>query len=107
MVHATFHYHFVSAIHFSDLFLHDNDNCPFPPPLPIIFFLPAFSQHALSLRCPSKQAKRHIDFTEEQAELTPVSAVNVSVGLLKYQLREMHSLKFMMIKLCYIPQFFK
>lgn len=50
---------------------------PFSPPLSIIFFLPAFSQHALSLRCPSKQAKRHIDFTEEQAELTPVSSVNV------------------------------
>ena len=43
-------------------------------------FLPAFSQHAISLRCPSKQAKRHIDFTEEQAELTPVSSVIMSVG---------------------------
>ncbi|XP_024594132.1 ras-associated and pleckstrin homology domains-containing protein 1-like [Neophocaena asiaeorientalis asiaeorientalis] len=29
------------------------------------------TEHAISLRCPSKQAKRHIDFTEEQAELTP------------------------------------
>uniref|UniRef100_A0A2K5P4F4 Ras association (RalGDS/AF-6) and pleckstrin homology domains 1 n=1 Tax=Cercocebus atys TaxID=9531 RepID=A0A2K5P4F4_CERAT len=28
-------------------------------------------EHAISLRCSSKQAKRHIDFTEEQAELTP------------------------------------
>ncbi|EPY73587.1 Ras association and pleckstriny domains 1 isoform 2-like protein [Camelus ferus] len=30
------------------------------------------TEHAISLRCPSKQAKRHIDFTEEQAELTPL-----------------------------------
>ncbi|XP_077603687.1 ras-associated and pleckstrin homology domains-containing protein 1 isoform X1 [Crocuta crocuta] len=29
------------------------------------------TEHAISLRCPSKQAKHHIDFTEEQAELTP------------------------------------
>ncbi|XP_012510999.1 PREDICTED: ras-associated and pleckstrin homology domains-containing protein 1 isoform X2 [Propithecus coquereli] len=29
------------------------------------------TEHAISLRCSSKQAKRHIDFTEEQAELTP------------------------------------
>ncbi|XP_029425785.1 ras-associated and pleckstrin homology domains-containing protein 1 isoform X2 [Nannospalax galili] len=29
------------------------------------------TEHAISLRCPSKQPKRHIDFTEEQAELTP------------------------------------
>lgn len=41
-VHATFHYYyFVLTIHFSglSLFLHDNENCPFPPSLPIIFFL--------------------------------------------------------------------
>lgn len=84
-MHATFHYRFVSTIHFSDLFLflHDNETGPFPPPLPIIFFLPAFSQHAISLRCSSKQAKHHTDFTEEQAELTPVSSVNMSMGLLK------------------------
>eukprot|EP00069_Balaena_mysticetus_P020794 bmy_02963T0 len=71
-------------IHFSDLFLflHDNENCPFPPPLPVIFFLPAFSQHAISLRCPSKQAKRHIDFTEEQAELTPHSYLDRETSLL-------------------------
>lgn len=81
-MHATFHYYFVSTVHFSDLFLflHGNENCPIPPPLPVIFFLPAFSQHAISLRCPSKQAKRHIDFTEEQAELTPVSSVIMSIG---------------------------
>lgn len=84
-MHVIFHYYFVSMIHFNDLFLfmHDNENGPFPSPLPIIFFLPAFSQHAISLRCPSKQAKHHIDFTEEQAELTPVSSVNMSMGLLK------------------------
>nr|KAF6353881.1 Ras association (RalGDS/AF-6) and pleckstrin homology domains 1 [Pipistrellus kuhlii] len=29
------------------------------------------TEHAISLRCPSKPAKRHIDFIEEQAELTP------------------------------------
>ncbi|XP_013376152.1 PREDICTED: ras-associated and pleckstrin homology domains-containing protein 1 isoform X4 [Chinchilla lanigera] len=29
------------------------------------------AEHAISLRCPSKQAQRHIDFTEEQAEPTP------------------------------------
>uniref|UniRef100_A0A8C8X5P1 Ras association (RalGDS/AF-6) and pleckstrin homology domains 1 n=2 Tax=Panthera TaxID=9688 RepID=A0A8C8X5P1_PANLE len=29
------------------------------------------TEHAISLRCPSKQAKHHTDFTEEQAELTP------------------------------------
>ncbi|KAB0396258.1 hypothetical protein E2I00_005757, partial [Balaenoptera physalus] len=64
------------------LFLHDNENCPFPPPLPVIFFLPAFSQHAISLRCPSKQAKRHTDFTEEQAELTPHSYLDRETSLL-------------------------
>uniref|UniRef100_A0A671FBH2 Ras association (RalGDS/AF-6) and pleckstrin homology domains 1 n=1 Tax=Rhinolophus ferrumequinum TaxID=59479 RepID=A0A671FBH2_RHIFE len=29
------------------------------------------TEHAISLRCPSKQVKRQIEFTEEQAELTP------------------------------------
>ncbi|XP_069926447.1 ras-associated and pleckstrin homology domains-containing protein 1 isoform X5 [Oryctolagus cuniculus] len=40
------------------------------------------TEHALSLRCPSKQAKRHIDFTEEQAELTPHSYLDRETSLL-------------------------
>ncbi|MXQ79183.1 hypothetical protein E5288_WYG000357 [Bos mutus] len=40
------------------------------------------TEHAISLRCPSKQAKRHIDFTEEQAELTPHSYLDRETSLL-------------------------
>ncbi|XP_027629461.1 ras-associated and pleckstrin homology domains-containing protein 1 [Tupaia chinensis] len=40
------------------------------------------TEHAISLRCPSKQAKRHIDFTEEQAELAPHSYLDRETSLL-------------------------
>ncbi|XP_045707395.1 ras-associated and pleckstrin homology domains-containing protein 1 isoform X5 [Phyllostomus hastatus] len=40
------------------------------------------TEHAISLRCPSKQAKHHIDFTEEQAELTPHSYLDRETSLL-------------------------
>ncbi|XP_059558811.1 ras-associated and pleckstrin homology domains-containing protein 1 isoform X6 [Myotis daubentonii] len=40
------------------------------------------TEHAISLRCPSKPAKRHIDFTEEQAELTPHSYLDRETSLL-------------------------
>lgn len=60
------------------------------------FFLPPFSQHAISLSCPSKQAKHHSDFTEEQAELTPVSSVRISWGCLN-QRRKLDSLEFQMM----------
>ncbi|XP_060050060.1 ras-associated and pleckstrin homology domains-containing protein 1 isoform X5 [Erinaceus europaeus] len=40
------------------------------------------TEHAISLRCPSKQAKRHIDFPEEQAELTPHSYLDRETSLL-------------------------
>ncbi|XP_040840460.1 ras-associated and pleckstrin homology domains-containing protein 1 isoform X3 [Ochotona curzoniae] len=40
------------------------------------------TEHAISLRCPSKQAKRHTDFTEEQAELTPHSYLDRETSLL-------------------------
>ncbi|XP_050606759.1 ras-associated and pleckstrin homology domains-containing protein 1 isoform X10 [Macaca thibetana thibetana] len=39
-------------------------------------------EHAISLRCSSKQAKHHIDFTEEQAELTPHSYLDRETSLL-------------------------
>ncbi|KAL0626653.1 Ras-associated and pleckstrin homology domains-containing protein 1 [Plecturocebus cupreus] len=38
--------------------------------------------HAISLRCSSKQAKHHSDFTEEQAELTPHSYLDRETSLL-------------------------
>ncbi|XP_032210413.1 ras-associated and pleckstrin homology domains-containing protein 1 isoform X5 [Mustela erminea] len=40
------------------------------------------TEHAISLRCSSKQAKHHIDFTEEQAELTPHSYLDRETSLL-------------------------
>ncbi|XP_014401584.1 PREDICTED: ras-associated and pleckstrin homology domains-containing protein 1 isoform X2 [Myotis brandtii] len=40
------------------------------------------TEHAISLRCPSKPAKPHIDFTEEQAELTPHSYLDRETSLL-------------------------
>uniref|UniRef100_A0A452VAV7 Ras-associated and pleckstrin homology domains-containing protein 1-like n=2 Tax=Ursus TaxID=9639 RepID=A0A452VAV7_URSMA len=40
------------------------------------------TEHAISLRCSSKQAKHHTDFTEEQAELTPHSYLDRETSLL-------------------------
>ncbi|XP_029335439.1 ras-associated and pleckstrin homology domains-containing protein 1 isoform X5 [Mus caroli] len=40
------------------------------------------TEHAISLSCPSKQAKHHSDFTEEQAELTPLSYLDRETSLL-------------------------
>nr|XP_021511336.1 ras-associated and pleckstrin homology domains-containing protein 1 isoform X5 [Meriones unguiculatus] len=40
------------------------------------------TEHAISLSCPSKQAKQHSDFTEEQAELTPHSYLDRETSLL-------------------------
>uniref|UniRef100_A0A8C6GW75 Ras association (RalGDS/AF-6) and pleckstrin homology domains 1 n=1 Tax=Mus spicilegus TaxID=10103 RepID=A0A8C6GW75_MUSSI len=40
------------------------------------------TEHAISLSCPSKQAKHHSDFTEEQAELTPHSYLDRETSLL-------------------------
>ncbi|XP_055473141.1 ras-associated and pleckstrin homology domains-containing protein 1 isoform X6 [Psammomys obesus] len=40
------------------------------------------TEHAISLSCPSKQAKQHSDFTEEQAELTPHCYLDRETSLL-------------------------
>ncbi|XP_012871416.1 PREDICTED: ras-associated and pleckstrin homology domains-containing protein 1 [Dipodomys ordii] len=49
----------------------DIDKVTRPQELDLTYQGQPITEHAISLRCPSKQAKHHTDFTEEQAELTP------------------------------------
>jgi hypothetical protein len=49
----------------------DIDKVTRPQELDLTYQGQPITEQAISLRCPSKQAKHHTDFTEEQAELTP------------------------------------
>lgn len=60
----------------------DIDKVTRPQELDLTHQAQPITEHAISLRCPSKQVKHHIDFTEEQAELTPHSYLDRETSLL-------------------------
>ncbi|EHB18255.1 Ras-associated and pleckstrin-like protein domains-containing protein 1 [Heterocephalus glaber] len=60
----------------------DIDKVTRPQELDLTHQAQSITEHAISLRCPSKQAHRHTDFTEEQAELTPHSYLDRETSLL-------------------------